>query len=292
MLLSRYTENVYLIYDGDEAGQRAAQRAIPMLERAGLQVRVLRLKDAKDPDEFLKKFGADRFKLLLEGSENRVEYQLQTIRSRYDLQEDAQRVDYLREAAELLATLPSAVQREVYGNRVAQLAGITYEAMKLETDKAYRRLKRREEKRQERMDLSPEAQQPRSRSIRYHNLRSAMAEEGVVATVLKEPGVLDTLGDLSGAQFSSPLLGRVFDEFVRRHSHGLLVSMGALENLNSEEASHLASILQKHNSPVSQEALEDYVRTILEESGKTKAGTVDDLMALREKMKRSKGLGT
>ena len=72
-LLSRYTEQVILTYDSDEAGQRAAQRAIPMLEKAGLRVKVLQMKDAKDPDEFLKKFGADRFKMLLQDSSNLVE---------------------------------------------------------------------------------------------------------------------------------------------------------------------------------------------------------------------------
>ena len=57
-LLSRYTEQVVLTYDGDDAGQRAAKRAIPMLEKAGIKVKVLQMKDAKDPDEFLHKFGA------------------------------------------------------------------------------------------------------------------------------------------------------------------------------------------------------------------------------------------
>ena len=73
-LLTRYTDQVVLIYDGDEAGQRATRRAIPILEKAGLQVKVLKMKDAKDPDEFLKKFGADKFKVLLEDASNRVEY--------------------------------------------------------------------------------------------------------------------------------------------------------------------------------------------------------------------------
>ena len=96
VLLSRYTENVVLIYDGDEAGQRATQRAIPILEKAGISVKVLKLRDAKDPDEFLKKFGADRFKLLLEESSNRVEYQLGAIAKKYDLKEDAQRIKFIQ----------------------------------------------------------------------------------------------------------------------------------------------------------------------------------------------------
>ena len=127
-LLSRYTEQVILTYDGDEAGQRAAQRAIPMLEKAGIQVKVLQMKDAKDPDEFLNKFGADRFQMLLEESSNRVEYQINAIRKKYDLREDDQKVRYVQEAAELICSLDSSVKREVYGNRVAESAGISSEA--------------------------------------------------------------------------------------------------------------------------------------------------------------------
>ena len=91
-LLTRYTNQVVLIYDGDTAGQNATKRAIPILEKAGLQVKVLQMRDAKDPDEFLKKFGADRFKMLLEESSNRVEYQLSAILKKYDIREDDQRV--------------------------------------------------------------------------------------------------------------------------------------------------------------------------------------------------------
>ena len=73
-MLSKYTDELVLTYDGDEAGQNATQRAIPMLERTGLRVRILRMRGAKDPDEFLKKYGADRFRLLLESCENPVSY--------------------------------------------------------------------------------------------------------------------------------------------------------------------------------------------------------------------------
>ena len=148
-LLSRYTEQVVLTYDGDEAGQRAAQRAIPMLEKAGIQVRVLQVKDAKDPDEFLHKFGADRFKLLLEECANRVEYQLAAIERKYKLSVDEERVQFIHEAAEFISTLPSAVQREIYGHRAADQGKISYEAMKLEVDKAFKKRVNREMKAQE-----------------------------------------------------------------------------------------------------------------------------------------------
>ena len=128
-------------------------------------------------DKFdLKKFGADKFRLLLEGSSNRVEYQLNAIRNKYDLKEDDQKIRYVHECAELICTLHSSIQREVYGGRVAESAGISMDAMKLEVSKAYKRRIYREKKKQEQIDLAPtKALQPKTRSIRYDNMKSARA---------------------------------------------------------------------------------------------------------------------
>ena len=291
VLLSRYTENVVLIYDGDEAGQRATRRAIPMLEKAGLHIKVLQMKDAKDPDEYLKKFGADRFKLLLEESANRVEYQLNAIRRNYDLQQDDQKVKFVQEAAELICTLGSAVQREVYGHRVAEAAAISYDAMKLEVNKAYRRRVAREKKKQEKIDLAPaQALQPKSRTIRYDNMKSAMAEETVLSMVMKEPALLDQTGNLKSSEFSSPLLGKVYNQLRQRHEQGMEVSLGVLSDLDGEEMSHIAGIIHRHQGPVNEQALMDCVRTIHAEHQTAGVSTADDLLALRDKMKERKGL--
>ena len=291
VLLSRYTENVVLIYDGDEAGQRAAQRAIPMMEKAGLSIKVLTLKDAKDPDEYLKKFGADRFKLLLEESSNRVEYQLNAIRKKYDLRVDEQRVKFIGEAAEFISTLSNAVQREVYGTRVAEAAGISYDALKIEINKAFKRRMARERKKEERKSLSPAANlQPKSRSIRYDNMKSAMAEEAVIALALKAPALLDQTQALRGEQFSSSLLGRVYDQLMQRHAQGHEVSLAVLSDFTAEEMSHVAGILQRQQGPVNEQALSDCVRTIQAEHRKANVSSEDDLLALRERMKERKGI--
>lgn len=292
-LLSRYTEQVILIYDGDEAGQNATRRAIPMLERAGLQVKVLRMRDAKDPDEFLKKFGADKFKLLLEESANRVEYQMDAIRRKYDLREDEQRVKFLQEAAELICTLGSAVQREVYGSRAAEAAGISADAMKLEVNKAYRRRKAKEKKKQERIDLAPvQTLQPKSKSIRYDNMKSARAEEMLLALVLKAPALLDQTKALHSSEFSVPFLGRVYEQLVQRHQMGLEVSVGVLTDLDSEEISHIAGILLRYQEPVKESALQDCIRVIQGEHKASQVSTQEDLMALRDQMKKRKGIKT
>ena len=289
-LMTRYAEQVILIYDGDKAGQNATQRAIPILEKAGLQVKVLQLKDAKDPDEFLKKFGADKFKLLLEGSSNRVEYQLNAIARKYDIREDGQKVLFINEAAEFLSTLPNAVQREIYGHRVADAAKITYDALKLEVDKAFKRRIAREKKKQEKIDLAPaKAAQPKSRTIRYDNLKSAMAEEAVIAMILRVPELMPEAGQLKPEEFSSKLLGNVFSQLRLRYQQGLDVSLSVLSDLSGEEMSHVTAVFHRQTGPVNEQALKDCIRIIQAEYSAANVNSADDLMAFRNKLRESKG---
>ena len=290
-LLSKYTDQVVLIYDGDNAGQNATQRAIPILEKAGLQVKVLKMRDAKDPDEFLKKFGADRFKLLLEESSNRVEYQLNAILKKYDIRDDDQKVKYLQESAELICSLSSSVQREVYAGRVAETAKISMEAMKLEVNRAFKRRIAREKKKQEKIDLSPARNlQPKNNKIHYNNMKSAMAEEMLLALSLREPALLDQARNLTPEMFSSELLGRVFGQLIQRHREHLEVSVNGLTDFTQEEMSHIAGILQRQQGPVNEQALLDCVNTIQREHQSTKVETEDDLRAWQERMKQRKGI--
>ena len=289
-LLSRYTEQVVLIYDGDEAGQRATQRAIPMLEKAGIGVKVLQLRDAKDPDEFLKKFGADKFKLLLEGSSNRVEYQLNAIARKYDLKNDEERVKFIQESAELICTLSGAVQREVYGTRAAEAASISYEAMKMEVDKAFKRRINREKKKQEKIDLAPaQAAMPKSRNIRYDNLKSAMAEENILALILRDPSLMAETKQLSAVSFSVPLLGRVFEQLRLRYAQGMELSVAGLGDLEPDEMSHITGIAQRQQGPASLDALKDCIRTVLTEHQRSGVSSDEDLLKFRNQLKENKG---
>ena len=289
-LLSKYTEQVVLIYDGDTAGQNATKRAIPILEKAGLQVKVLQMRDAKDPDEFLKKFGADRFKLLLEESANRVEYQLNAILKKYDLRDDDQKVKYLQESAELICTLGSSVQREVYAGRVAETAKISLEAMKLEVNRAFKRRIAREKKKQEQIDLSPARNlQPKDRNIHYTNLKSARAEEEILRQCIRQSALLDLAADLKPEMFSSDLLGRAFGQLMQRHQQGLEVSATGLSEFTAEEMSHLASVFQGQQGPVNEQAFRDCVATVRREHQSGKVETDEDFRSLMEHMKKSKG---
>ncbi len=292
-LLSKYTEQVVLTYDSDVAGQDATRRAIPMLEKAGIQVKILRMEGAKDPDEYLKKYGADRFAVLLQGSESQAEYRLQTLQRQYDLTSDEQKVEFLQKAAQLIATFPNAVEREVYAGRAAQAVGIGLEAMKMEVSRAYKKRTNRAERRREQQLLSPAAAiQPKVRSIRYDNVRSAAAEEGILYQVLREPALFDQAGDLTGSQFSVPVLGRAFDELKDRHERGLQVSLAVLEDFTPDELTHLSAVAQKQDALVSEAAFSDYLSVIREQSQKTQQNLSQDaLMDLQARLKRKKGYG-
>ncbi len=296
-LLSRYTKEAIIAYDGDGAGVKAAQRAIPILEQTGIQVRVLRVTGAKDPDEFIKTYGPEAFGRLLNQSENHIEYRLRQIAAQYDLSDDQQKVEYLRSAAEMLSTLPSPVEREVYGVRVAEQTGLSADTMAREIQQAYNRRIKKAKKQQERRDLTPSIQlQPKERGLRYENLRSALAEEGVLRLMMLEPALFreaDRAG-LEPERFSAPLLGKVYGLLRERFRRGSSTQLAALAGvLEPEEMSHMVQILEKpEDLSHSQQALRDYI-DVIETEAVTRTGQaeVDPLMAARKKFREKKAYG-
>lgn len=280
-LLSRYFPEAIIAYDGDGAGVSATQRAIPLLERAGMKVRVLRVTGAKDPDEFIKQFGRDAFLRLLDQSENQVDYRLEQIRKKYNLSDDSQKVGFLQEAAQLLSSLPSAVEREIYGRHAAETAGVSPEAVAQEVKKAFQRRLRKEQKQQERRDLTPAIQlQPKSRGLRYENIRSARAEEGVLRLLLLDPSLHRELTQLRPEEFSSPLLGKAYALLLRRAEDGLSTQLSLLAGeLTGEEMDHLTQVASSPESMAnSRQSLADYIAVIRAEAIKRSGASGNDLL--------------
>ena len=280
-LLSRYFPEAIIAYDGDGAGVSAAQRAIPLMERAGMKVRVLRMAGAKDPDEFIKQYGRDAFLRLLDQSENQVDYRLEQIRKKYDLSDDSQKVAFLQEAAQLLSSLPSAVEREIYGRHAAETVGVSPEAVAQEVKKAFQRRLRKEQKQQERRDLTPAIQlQPKARGLRYENIRSARAEEGVLRLLLLDPSLHRDLTHLRPEEFSSPLLGKAYALLLRRAEDGLSTQLSLLAGeLTGEEMDHLTQVASAPESMAnSRQSLADYIAVIRTEAIKRSGASGNDLL--------------
>lgn len=287
-LISRYTDNAVICYDSDGAGMKAAQRAIDILEKTGLNVKVLQVPGAKDPDEFIKEKGSDAFKLLLERSENHIEYRIMAIRKKYDLDINEGRLGFLNEATELLSTLSNAIEREVYGGRIAELAGVTPEAVANEVKKAYKKRRNYERSKFERQSVRPSmTAQPAEKSLRYENVVSATAEEGVIRLLLLDPSLIYKTGELSKEDFTSDYLGRAFEEIKNRLTAGSAVSIPLLsECMSAEEIASLTGIVQKPEAMGNYEqAMSDYINKIKNEKLKK------DLNAAARRYRETKGYG-
>ena len=300
-LLSRFTKELVLCYDNDNAGQLATQRALELLNNSEFSVKVLKLPNRmvdgkptkQDADDFIKNYGPAAFENLLSGSENGVEFRMTQIAARYDLTSDEGRIGYAGEIAEELCRLENAVERDVYTNRAAQTAGLSPEAMKLEVQRAFKRRAVRDRKARERQELNlTRSLQPADRAIRYDDLRSAMAEEGVIRLLMQDDSLFPDQPPLREDEFSSPLLGRIYGELWRCRGSGS--SMAALSaSLTPEEMSHLTTLLQKPESTANApQALADYIRIIREEGVKRSGrSAMDALAAARDTYKDKKGYG-
>lgn len=302
-LMSRYTKQLVVCMDNDSAGKDATLRSIALLKNSDIEVKVLQLPMRRtedgamvkqDPDDYIKHYGGEAFEALLNGSANSVEYRLSVVQGGFDLSRDDQRAQYLLAAAEVVASLPSPVEREIYGNRAADAAGISHTAMAQEVDRLRKRRCWETRKKEEREHLAPARQlQPKDRGLRYTNVRSARAEEGVLRLVLMDSDLFRLLGDLKEEQFSSPLLGRAYGVFRRRWQEGRPVTLAALDGqFSPEETDHLAAVVQEPQPRHTAEAaLTDYKQTILAESRRGDIRSGEDLASLRDTLKQKKGYG-
>ena len=290
-LLTRYTNEVILSFDGDEAGQKAANRTIPILERAGLAVNVLQMKGAKDPDEFIKSFGAQAFAKLLDKSENHIEFRLNQIAAAYHLGDDENRIAYLQAAADYVATLASPIEREIYGTRVAESARVTAKVVADEVERIRRQKGKEAKRKEERQSLTPlRNRQPQERALRYEDVPSAIAEEGVLRLVLLDPDRFFPLAQAlwPAGSFSAPVLEKTFTLLRGLWDGGNVVSLSALPisdegyGLTSDELNHITALVQKPESLSNgEQAMADYLATIAKR--RKPEGEQDPLLAAMEK---------
>ena len=256
-LISRYTNEVVLAYDSDAAGQKASQRAIGLFEKLDVKTKVLRMDGAKDPDEYIKSKGPDAFRNLIERSESQIDFRLQNILKKYNLDIPEQKVDYLKEASALIATFPGSVERQVYALRVAELASVPGDAIQKEVEQQRRQLLSKAKKADARTAVRAEYAQPADKSLRYDNIESAKAEEGVIRLMTMDPGLKC---ELSPEEFTSPALRHIYSVLREYDSPGFAVLSSLL---SSEEMNLLIGLGTAPESKTDmQHTMNDYVSRI------------------------------
>ena len=243
-LAASYTDEAILAYDSDEAGQKATKRAIGLLDEAGIRSRVLTIEGAKDPDEFIKKYGGARFKRLIEGSAGAVEYELSKIGGKYQTDTPEGKIDALREAVNLLAEMKNPLEREVWAAKVAADYGTTKEGVLAQVQGKLRRRARSEERRSvsaanvSRADVNVVPEKAR-------NPAAAAAEERLIGALFRHPECAkDVLLKISGEDFVCALYRRFFGKITEAVSAGNELSLSLFgEDFTLEEQNAAAKIL-------------------------------------------------
>lgn len=131
-VLKKYADSVILLYDSDDAGTMAAQRAIPILTQNGFYVKVLQVPNEKDPDEFIKQSGAKAFSRLLANAQHYITFQIQCLKKQYDLTQPQQKVEFTTKTANILSKLDNDIERNVYTNEISNMTGISQQAIENE----------------------------------------------------------------------------------------------------------------------------------------------------------------
>ena len=253
-LISEYADEVILSYDSDEAGQKATLRSLELFRNSPVKVGVLQIPGAKDPDEYIKKYGAERFKALLDGVGNALDFRLGRLRGQYDLSQDAQRLEYVKQAVELLAERSSPTEQEVYAGRLAEETNISKNAIMTQLETAVKKAgsKRRRERNWELL-RSGEMNQI---NVPYsaggsQALGIASAQQRLLAAILREPQYLDlTRGQLTADQFVLPQQKELYEAMLRCREQGVEISLSTLRAFVSEEALHELSHLAAQYSDV------------------------------------------
>lgn len=226
-LLSRYADEIFVCYDSDSAGQTATKRALAVLSSTGVKLRVVRLTGGKDPDEIIKTYGAEKFRALLTGAANRIEYDLLKLRETYDLATDDGKMNFLNAAADVLAAC-SEIERDIYAGRLSVETGVAKEAIISKARRKAATLRRREEEtRKAEQSKKLMNHEDKNNPERSSHLAAAKAEEVLIASLARNPDFYRKLKDkLSPDIFVTSFNRRLFKLLLARLESGEEVELG------------------------------------------------------------------
>ena len=252
-IIARYTKKVIISYDSDEAGQKAANKAMLLLGKVGVEVRVLKMQGAKDPDEFIKKKGAEAFRALLSESRTGFEYKLEAVVGKYDLSAIENKRRAADELSAIISDYHSTVERELYSKRAGEALGISPDAIRNDAERI-RKKKIRE--------LNQDQNREAHASLRQYsnkvnpdaakNLRASYAEETILGMMMIYPeyreGVLRGEYELSETDFFTAFGKRVFGAIMELENNGGYIYALLGEYFNPDEMSSLEDMQQRRRT--------------------------------------------
>lgn len=267
-LLSRYTKEIVLMLDADAAGQKAVRRASGLLENTGLSVRVVVVPDGKDPDEYIKKNGKERFAALLEGAVSDMEYKLLTAAKDIDLNSEDGRLKYLAAAAEIIAATDDIMTRDIYIGRLSEKYGVSRTALTTRVNELRKRNSRQKQKKEISDIIRPKFTKDDINPERRKSVKGTAAEETLIAVLLKNPDFYKiALDKLPPEKMLTSLNRRIYETIISVLEHGGSLDISAFaEKLLPAEIGYLVSLQNSEKAGKNPEiVLKDCIGVILEE---------------------------
>ena len=287
-IFAKYTKQVVICYDSDNAGQAADNKAIRLLGEVGVDVRILKVNGAKDPDEYIKKFGADSFRRLLGDTKGGFEYKIDKILSSYDISMADGKIRASADLCALLADIPTEVERDIYIRRATERMETSADALRSDVERL-RAKRRREYKNRESIQaktsirnfgdaINPDAAK---------NPAAASAEEAVIGLLLLYPehrrAVVDGKIALSSECFFTAFGKRVFEAIMELEKSQDGYSFSLLgEKFEPDEMGRLVRVEQQRSALTNNtlEVLQDAAQVLCEDRQKREERESGDLSAM------------
>ena len=297
-LLGEYADEVVLCYDSDEAGQKATARSLGLFAESPVKVSVLNIPGAKDPDEFIKKYGRERFEALLNGTSNAIEYKLAKVREKYDLARPADRVEYIKDAIRLLAGRLTPTEREVYAGRLAEETDVAKANVMAQLEAAVRANQRRAQRQREKELLNTGAgadiKLPYNVPGGEKALGVASAEQQLVAALIRDPSLISMAESrVKPEQFLMEDMAAAYAAVLEAKRQGHLPDLATLASALPEETVSRLSLLLARNYDVGLgrrdvEMYLDRLEQSVPQSSKAGDMTGEELEEYMERLRRKK----
>lgn len=278
-LISRYAKEVILAYDADGAGQKAVEKAINLFNQTDLKVKIPSLVGGKDPDEIIKTYGRDKFKGMLEGASNEIEFNFLKLRDQYNLNTTQGKIDFLNDAVKILANV-SPIEKDLYTSRLADELGVEKNSINIQLDSYSKRIKSRQKKQQFKKIVEDNIRQSRKESFETSlSTKQIKAQDRILGLLLKYPDCLKLCDENTADLMSDGFYKTVFRLITQRLQNQESIDLSDFsELLSDDELGRLSGIIARFEySNNSKSEFADCINALNEESKKANTADVSAL---------------
>lgn len=292
-LMSQYAEEIIIAYDSDGAGQNATHKAINLLSEVGLRTKIIKIEGAKDPDEYIKKFGALRFKQLLDKSGGAIEFELEKCRAGLDIETDEGRIEYLKRCVNILADITSPIEREVYAGRLAESNRVNKEMIVQQVNGLIRK-RQNQSKNKEWTEIRTFQKQMRTNPDSYRKPKEYKAEIGIIAYLAANPDEADQISSrVAPEQFATDFNKKVYSVMLEKIKNSAFSDILSLQSeFSADEMGKITEIeVNSKDVNINKTALDDFINILVssaDNSESAKDMSDDEFLKYIQNLKRKK----